>query len=69
MKISRFLFISLVPMMARSTSMGDRRRRCPAFSFLGLTLPAIPDLQMPTSPIEVKLVYQRVLDPMYVGLF
>lgn len=66
MKISRFLFISLVPMMARSTSMGDRRRRCPAFSFLGLTL---PDLQMPTSPIEVKLVYQRVLDPMYVGLF
>lgn len=49
--------------------MGERRRRCPAFSFLGLTLPAIPDLQMPTSPIEVKLVYQRVLDPMYVGLF
>lgn len=26
----------------------------------------LPDLKMPASPIEVKLVTQRVLDPMYV---
>ena len=37
------------------------------FHLLGLSIPLpLPDLIMPSSPIEAKLLYQRVIDPMYV---
>lgn len=65
------LVLSLTAISATASvlprSRGTSRHHLPsAFTFLGLPIPALPNIEIPSSPIEVKLVYQRVIDPMYV---
>ncbi|KAM3570554.1 hypothetical protein VYU27_007389 [Nannochloropsis oceanica] len=66
------LVLSLTAISATASvlprSRGTSRHHLPsAFTFLGLPIPALPNIEMPSSPIEVKLVYQRVIDPIHYG--
>lgn len=52
----------------RGGSKGGRRPGAFMWSVFGFGV-GLPDIRMPSAPIEVKLVTQRVLDPIHYGNF